>query len=606
MSTCYAHTQVNSCEHPRLLMTEETVSILQTKLSSSSENSLIYSYILNECDNLLQAPVLTYKKSGFRLLPVSREAFRRIFYLSFSYKMTKNLDYADRAIKEMDAVCAFPDWNPGHFLDVGEMATAVAIGYDWLYDRLDENKRELITKALMDKALLPSMDPRYNDFLTRINNWNQVCNCGMTYAALSIYETNPSFCSKIIQRALQTVNKSMKSYAPDGAYPEGYQYWGYGTTMNVMMIAGLETALSSSNDIVRKKSFIRKNRKLTSLPGFMQTAYYMLYMVGPSGLPFNYSDSKAETQFFPVQYWFARKCQDSSLLWNEKSYLSEKGANFTAEEARFVPLALIFQAEESIVEPKGHFWVGRGKQPMFFVRTDWRPKKGVYLAAKGGSPRTDHGHMDAGSFVFETDGIRWTEDLGVQSYDSLEKAGIRLWDSFQTGDRWKIFRYSNFVHNTISVNGQLHNAESKVPLVEILDSSSNMGGSFDMTSLYPDKFANATRTLTIVDGKFLSVNDSVCSKEDIDYQSTIVTSAEVSAFKAEGNVSEDESYLFKKDGKKLLMTIKAPKGYEIEVLENKPPHSYDEPNLGTKRLVIHFPIKKKELIDIEINLLPID
>ncbi len=50
--------------------------------------------------------------------------------------MTGDPQFKDRAEQEMLGVAAFPDWNPPHFLDVGEMTTAMAIGYDWLYDVL--------------------------------------------------------------------------------------------------------------------------------------------------------------------------------------------------------------------------------------------------------------------------------------------------------------------------------------------------------------------------------------------------------------------------------------------------------------------------------------
>ena len=32
----------------------------------------------------------------------------------------------------------------------------------------------------------------------------------------------------------------MKDYGPDGAYPEGYGYWGYGTSFNVMFLSAVE------------------------------------------------------------------------------------------------------------------------------------------------------------------------------------------------------------------------------------------------------------------------------------------------------------------------------------------------------------------------------
>lgn len=34
----------------------------------------------------------------------------------------------------------------------------------------------------------------------------------------------------------------------------------------------------------------------------------------------------------------------------------------------------------------------------------------------------NHGHMDAGSFAYDGNGVRWSVDLGMQSYAKIEKA----------------------------------------------------------------------------------------------------------------------------------------------------------------------------------------
>ena len=47
-------------------------------------------------------------------------------------------------------------WSPSHFLDDAEMTTAVAIGYDWCYDYLKPAKREIIEKAILEKAFGPA------------------------------------------------------------------------------------------------------------------------------------------------------------------------------------------------------------------------------------------------------------------------------------------------------------------------------------------------------------------------------------------------------------------------------------------------------------------
>ena len=42
-----------------------------------------------------------------------------------------------------------------------------------------------------------------------------------------------------------------------------------------------------------------------------------------------------------------------------------------------------------------------------------------YIGVKGGMAKRNHGHMDAGSFVFDAYGKRWSEDLMVPEYTSV-------------------------------------------------------------------------------------------------------------------------------------------------------------------------------------------
>jgi hypothetical protein len=92
--------------------------------------------IVDECDKIIPLPPIERIQIGRRLLDKSREALRRIFYLSYAYRTTGEVKYAERAEKEMVYIAGFSDWNPSHFLDVAEMTMAMAIGYDWLFDQL--------------------------------------------------------------------------------------------------------------------------------------------------------------------------------------------------------------------------------------------------------------------------------------------------------------------------------------------------------------------------------------------------------------------------------------------------------------------------------------
>lgn len=107
---------------------------------------------------------------GRRLLDVSRETLRRVLLLGYAYRMTGDSRYAQRAEQELLTVSAFSDWNPSHYLDVAEMTTAVAVGYDWLFDRMSDTTKESLRQAIINKGLKPSYDTQYNGWLQKENN----------------------------------------------------------------------------------------------------------------------------------------------------------------------------------------------------------------------------------------------------------------------------------------------------------------------------------------------------------------------------------------------------------------------------------------------------
>ena len=57
----------------------------------------------------------------------------------------------------------------------------IAIGYDWLYDKLQPETKQLVRTAILQKGIAPSRIEKYNKFLRSTHNWNQVCNAGMFF-----------------------------------------------------------------------------------------------------------------------------------------------------------------------------------------------------------------------------------------------------------------------------------------------------------------------------------------------------------------------------------------------------------------------------------------
>lgn len=562
-------------DHPRLLMTSGQEEDVKELIAGDEAMARIHNAIVSECDAMLETPVLERVMEGKRLLHTSREALRRIFWLSYSYRMTGNEAYAVRAVEEMLAVSAFSDWNPSHFLDVGEMVMAVAIGYDWLYDHMTPLQRQTAKEAIVEKGFVPADDERYAGFYNLANNWNQVCCSGLLYGALATYEEHPEHARELIDLYVKSVPFALACYAPDGGYPEGFNYWGYGTSFQVMMIAALESALGTDFG-------------LCEAPGFLDTSAFVQFMTAPTGECFNFSDSAPYAPCNMMMFWFASKTGDLQRIWLERQYLENLPDDFMDEvdrrftEHRLLPALMVFGSRLDMsrpVQPDEHFRVYEGKTPLFIYREGWNSKEDAYLGIKGGSPMTSHAHMDAGSFVYEYDGVRWSMDLGMQDYHSLESRGIDLWNQGEGGQRWDVFRIGNESHSTLTVNGKHHMVKSFVPLTDVWKEKKRKGARLDMTSVFAGQVADAERDIWLDRKNHLHVEDRIsASGRDIEVRWTMMTPAEAEI------ISEKEIRL-EKNGRRMVLRFES-SGLEALpfVLPDDPPHEYDAPNPGTCRV----------------------
>ncbi|MCZ2483212.1 heparinase [Aquirufa nivalisilvae] len=548
--------------HPRLLFLKSDEAIIQRNIQQDTLWANLHQQILKEADVLLLKEPLIRKQIGRRLLGVSREMLRRTLFWSYAYRMTKQLKYAQRAEKELLQICQFTDWNPSHFLDVAEMTTAVAIGYDWLFEALSTESKQIIRAAILSKGIEPSYDERYTSWLKASHNWNQVCNAGMSLGILAIQEDYPAKAQELIQRAQKSIILPMKDYGPDGAYPEGYAYWGYGTSFQVLYNDAIEKVYGSDFG-------------LNQLPGFYASANYMLHMTGPSGKNFNYSDSGDGIGFHPAMFWFAAKTQNNSLLFTEINTL-KTAKNLVSD--RLLPLVMVWGKGASLVNPQlpqELTYLGGGPNPVAMMRSSWTDKNALYVGLKGGSPSVNHGHMDVGSFVFDALGERWAMDFGMQDYESLESKGVAIWGKEQNAQRWDVFRYHNRSHNTLTLNNQLQAVKGKSEVIGIQNSSKRKAFGLDLSSLYQEQASGVHRQVALLNNRSLEISDQIQSiKQGGELVWTMLTTAE---FHKE---QSGKAYLTQ-NGKRLNLQIKGVKGEWI-TWSSEPNHDYDAPNPGTR------------------------
>ena len=325
----YDYAQISA--HPRLLLNKGEEAKIIELINTNAELKKVHDYIFVTAESLAILPPLVYQKNGNRLLHISRQALARLYFFSYRYRFTKDKKYLHRAEQELEAVCNFDNWNPGHFLDIGEMTTAVAIAYDWLFDDLKEATKTMVRKTIIEKAFTPSYNKKYNWFLGRHNNWNSVCNTGLVYGALAILDDEKEAAIPIIERSIKSTRLPLEVFGPDGNYPEGPCYWNYGTTFQVMMIAALESALGSDQGLSKTK-------------GFMQSADFMMFASGSSGDYFNYYDCRANQSAKTTLFWFAKANNNPSIVYKEFELIRDGVYTqpITYRENRVLPNALIF------------------------------------------------------------------------------------------------------------------------------------------------------------------------------------------------------------------------------------------------------------------------
>jgi hypothetical protein len=556
---------------PRLILTPAIEKKLKSKLKTDPVVKNYYAAIRLNADQILREPLLTRQMTGRRLLAVSREMLYRMNILGMVYRMEKDRVILKRIDDEIKLVCNFSDWNPSHYLDVAEMSLAIALAVDWVGEALPKTTVSLAKSTLIQKGIKPSYpENSLPGWVNGTNNWNQVCNGGMIAASIVIADKDPALAAKTISRALEGMPNALKQYGPDGVYPEGATYWGYGTSFSVATSSLLESAFGTDFGIA-------------AYPAFVESADFRLLTVAPSGWYYNFADcgDKGGNSGDVTLAWFAQKTGNPLYLERDKFLQSPERMG---KLSRLAGSGLVwlsqFELKNETKLPLA--WKGDGENPLVIFRGGSDDPRQYYFGGKGGRATISHGNMDAGSFIFELDGIRWVIDPGNQSYHEIEKTGFNLWAGCQTCERWKLLTKNNFGHSTLTVNDALHVNNGFAALVDFKDGE-QPEATFDMKDVFGGVLKSATRRFTKPDGSSVLIEDEVQltdSTQSITWQ--LITAAHVDIVKG--------GAVLKQEGKQLLLENLSHPELTVSVISlDPPPLALDRRIENLKRIEIRMP-----------------
>lgn len=588
--------------HPRLLFTPEREAYVRETAASDTLLQAILDVIQQYAEAALDEPVVSYTfdepnnpPQTRRLKAQRRASMLRVMNLALTYRMTGDTRYAERAKEDLLAAATFPDWWPPHFLNVGEFAATVALGYDWLYDYLTDAERATIRTGLVENGLQAGLEAYagagFGGWRTASNNWNQVCNGGLVLAALAVAEDRPVTAQAVLDRAMASLPHAMQSYLPDGAWEEGPTYWAYGTTYNALLLDALATATGSLHGL----------DTVAGYPELGRSGLFHVQTVGPTNLYFNYGDAKRIAFFSPVLFWMAHHYDEPVYGWYERELIRkdlarmQSGALMQEDTLdRFLALLAVWYTDAGHdlsyddLPYDTHF---EGAAAVGAMRSGWTDDA-LYLGFKGGDNQAHHGHLDIGSFVLDAEGIRWALDLGSDSYS------LPGYFDF-SGPRWRYFRLNNHGHNTLVLNDDLQQIHATAGLARFVSTPDLAYAVVDMSAAYADYAWPVRRGFALLDRTRVLVQDEVLPYDSgLKIRWGMVTGAAVTINGTSATLTQD--------GKALRADILEPPNAVFTLRSTVPGDAREEDNTGTAMLTITHFFPSREPVGVTVLLTPVN
>jgi hypothetical protein len=396
-------------------------------------------------------------------------------------------------------------------LDSSSLAAELATVNYLLGDRLSPATRDLIRENLERRIFGPYRAAVKGDrpefwWMRGENNWNAVCLCGVTGAALATFDS-PEERAWYIAAVEKYIDHYLHGgFTPDGYCVEGLGYWNYGFGHFALLSENIRQATGGKIDLL-------------AMPQAAQPALFGVRSEISGGVHTSIADCDPRTQPSPslMDYLSRRFGLDES-----PRHAARNGDNLYSEmEMLFLPPDL----------PKISMDASFADLPW---RT-WFPDSGVLIcrpgpaapvpfavAIKGGNNGVNHGHADAGSFSVVMAGQMVICDPGGEVY-TKRTFGPHRFDSEVL---------NSFGHAVPLVAGKLQrtgkDAQAEVLATNFTKDDDSI--TFDLRSAYPVRdLKKLQRSFDYQRARARGASPSLTVRDDVkfsapeNFESTLIT-----------------------------------------------------------------------------------
>lgn len=391
------------------------------------------------------------------------------------------------------------------YIDLFAAATGAIMAWTWYLCREDFDKiSPVINKRLLeqlhDRIIVPFTEHTDtlawmgNGSFRWINNWcpwiisNVLNTCALTVSDQDLR-------CRVVNIALEGLDKFTNIYAEDAACDEGPSYWS-------AACGALYNACLVLFDMSAGKINAFHDPLMVKMGEFFPKAYIC------EGRFLNFSDAASNLGVGSSWGHDWGVLSGSDLMQNfwEFAY-KPKAAQFAAVEHN-----MPYRYFRMLGAPDLKYRDFKASKKDFFpsldlsiCRDDTDPQKGLYLSLKGHHNSASHNHLDVGNFVIFCDGMPIFIDAGVGTYTA------RTFNS----ERYTIWSMRSEYHNLPTVNGidQKPGRAYAAKNAQFDEESGKL--TLDLTNAYPADAAIEAyvRSAVIENGKAI-VCDELTSKKD--------------------------------------------------------------------------------------------
>lgn len=427
-------------QHPRILMSQKDVERMKSLVGTDVKFTEIYNQLIDFAERKITEQHVYYRYND--PMRMAQDDYTiRMAAVCLAYVLTGEQKYFDYGYKELENIAQFPDYNISTVHDGGEWLQTMAIGYDWLYHGMTQEQRDYIAERLLNHCLKPFSEAVYGRLKGRedssdwgnlkwFTNMNTISAAGIVVGAAAVADLDPEYCFDVISKALYAIEYPLSQCAPGGGWIEGPNYWHYHNESASYVMMTLREMLGSFYGLDKMK-------------GYAQTGDFALAMLGPRGVnPLGDTSSS--------EYYLGRTLSMVGNIFNDRRLLDVRYETLVATGSKKSTVhafdAICYMPEDTTSNMENEVKYGTyiGGIESYTIRKDKSiNSENMFFVAHFGGTQHYHSQNDCGTFIFDIDGVRWAEDVGMDDYNLQNQLGYKQKD---------LYRYRAEGHNVLVIN----------------------------------------------------------------------------------------------------------------------------------------------------------